>query len=858
MGLRDYHRKRDFTRTQEPRGGEPPTTSGNTFVIQKHAARRLHYDFRLELDGVLKSWALPRGPSLDPAEKRLAVHVEDHPLEYAFFEGVIPKGEYGGGTVLLWDRGIWLPKGDAADGYRRGNLKFTLAGQKLRGAFALVRMKPRADERRRQRAADEEDGENWLLIKELDQEVRRGKDDDVLERLASSALSGRTMEEIAREPDRVWHSLPKNPAPVFTAAAIASLKNVVRAEPPEQITPQLATPVATPPEGDQWLHEIKLDGYRLIARAAGGKVRVFTRHGLDWTDRFPSIVRILESLPVAAAILDGEVVKLQADGRSSFDGLQDAIARRSDAGLTYFVFDLLHLDGFDLRQVPLEQRKQTLKPLLERLAYAANVRYTDHVVGRGKEFFLQAGRFRLEGVVSKLRDGAYRGVRSRDWLKAKCEHRQEFVVGGFTEPAGSRAGFGALLLGYYDAAGQLIYAGRVGTGFTDRDLEQLRTLLGRHEQAQTPFAALPRDAVAPGTHWVAPELVAEVRFTSWTEARQLRHAAFLGLREDKRAREVTSELPAPRAEPPRPDTIRAESARVSRSVEVAGIKISNPDKVLYPDIGVTKLELAHFYTDIADWILPHLVRRPLTVVRCPDGYLQENFYQKHMNDTVSDALRTIPVHEDGKVVNYLMIDSLAGLIGCVQMAVLELHTWGTHMEHLDRPDQLIFDLDPDTALPFSAVIAAASTLRALLTALELTSFVKTTGGKGLHVVVPIDPELGWSEVKAFSKAVADALVRIEPRRYTATSAKAERTGKIFVDYLRNAEGATAVAAYSTRARAGAPVATPIHWDELDEHFDPRLWHVRSLGARLAQLAGDPWQGYAATRQSLGAAIRKLR
>jgi bifunctional non-homologous end joining protein LigD len=795
MPLDEYRRKRDFRRTPEP-AGTAGTAPGGRFVIQRHAARRLHYDLRLELDGVLKSWAVPRGPSLDPAEKRLAVHVEDHPLDYASFEGTIPAGEYGAGEVLLWDHGHWAPVGDAEEGYRRGKLKFVLDGEKLRGGWTLARMGGRAGE----------GGKNWLLLKERDAEAHPATEGDIL----------------AERPE--------------------SVAAVTRGPLPARLAPQLAILADEAPKGDDWLHEIKYDGYRALCRLEHGRARLFTRSGQDWSDRFGPVARECAGLPAQAAWIDGEVVVLDADGRTRFETLQEALGSPAAAGaLRYVAFDLLHLDGVDLRAVPLEQRKQRLAALLRRVP-DDTLRYGDHVVGRGEAFLEQARAHGLEGIVSKRREGPHRDGRHPDWRKIRCHERGEFVVGGFTDPAGSRAGFGALLLGVHEGPGPLTYVGRVGTGFSDVKLDALRRRLAALEGPPAPFAPFPD--VPPGAHWVRPELVAEVTFTNWTRDGRLRHPVFVGLRDDKPASEVARErprsVPAPR---------RAEEA-----IELEGVRLTHPDRVLWPEVGVTKLELARYYIAIAEWILPHVGGRPLAVVRGPRGHAGTTFFQKHLAAGMPEAIHSVRLEDEEGVKDHLVIDSVAGLVALVQLDVLEIHAWGARADRVERPDRLVLDLDPDEAVPWDVIVGAACAVHLRLEHLGLASFVKTTGGKGLHVVVPLARRHGWAEMKAFARAVSGDLARRLPDAFTVNPAKAARRGKIYLDYLRNGRGATAVAAYSARARPGAPVSVPLSWRELDVR--PGDLTVRTVPERLRILHQDPWHALATVQQSITTAMRR--
>jgi len=720
MGLQTYKRKRDFSRTPEPRGKSLRKTAGRIYCIQKHAATRLHYDFRLEWGGVLLSWAVPKGPSLDPKDKRLAVHVEDHPVEYASFEGIIPKGEYGGGSVLLWDRGTWSEEGDVAAGLARGRLKFRLHGEKLRGAWMLVRMG---------RASEEDGKENWLLVKEKDEEAdARGKRDIVAER-PESVASGRLMEEIGGGSERRWKS--NRPArgsaarPRATSApkrspsaapSASGIKGARKAALPERVHPQLATLVSEVPEGEEWLHELKYDGYRALCRVEEGGARFFTREGNDWTARFGDLAREAAELPVRRALLDGEVVVLQPDGTTSFQALQNVLSRENAGALVFYAFDLLYLDGYDLRGAVLGERKRLLEQLLP--GNSGAVRYSDHVVGNGSALYSRACEHKLEGIVSKRADRPYRSGRGRDWLKIKCLASQEFVIGGFTDPAGARKGLGSLLLGAYDEGGALRYAGRVGTGFTDEMLRDLRARLEALEVEKPPFVNPPRGADARGAHWVEPRLVAAVEFTEWTRDGVLRHPTFRGLREDKRARAVVRERPA--------DEPQSASREGS---SVAGVALTHPDRVLYPDAGITKLDLARYYESVAERILPYVRERPLTLVRCPDGHHKECFFQKHATESVPRAVGRLRLREGKGMATYLQVDSAEGLVSLVQIGVLELHPWGSHAGRIEQPDRMIFDLDPGPGVEWPSIVDGARRLRELLADLGLEAFAKTTGGK---------------------------------------------------------------------------------------------------------------------------------
>lgn len=837
MELERYRRKRDFHSTPEPRGKIQRPAKQLSFVVQKHAARRLHYDFRLEIGGVLASWAVPKGPSLDPAERRLAVHVEDHPLEYGKFEGVIPKGHYGAGDVKIWDRGVWIPQGDPRAALRQGKLKFHLRGKKLSGGWSLVRMRGRSDEAGK---------DNWLLIKERDE----------------AAAAGPARVDRAEKNTQQTHYRHARSSQRGNRPKTASPRRLKKTTLPAFVRPQLATLVDAVPQGDDWLHEIKFDGYRLLCRIQKRRAVFLTREGNDWTHRFSFLTEAALALPAQETLLDGEVVALRDDGSTDFQLLQNSLKEETGADLVYFVFDLLHLDGRNLLDEPLLARKAALQSLLRgnrRSKQRDLIRYSEHSIGAGETMFQQACERSLEGIISKRSDQPYRSGRSRDWLKIKCVHSQEFVIVGFTDPAGSRTGFGALLLGVYDDGKTLRYAGRVGTGFASRTLDELRARLNKLRQARSPLSERLTGMSAKGVHWVKPELVGEVAFTGWTEDGLLRHPSFQGLREDKPARQIRRERTqsVEKTAGAAPSAVHgARRKSDEESMEIANVKLSHPARVLYPGQGITKGELAEYYAQIAKWMLPHVSGRPLTLMRCPEGQQEECFYQRNADEGISPAIHRLPLRDGKSVKNLLMIDSLAGLIALVQMGVLEIHTWGSTAKRIERPDQLTFDLDPDAALPWRILRQATVELRARLGDLGLNGFVKTTGGKGLHVVVPIKPTLDWDDAKAFSKAVAESMVADTPDLYIATMSKAKRAGKIFIDYLRNGRTATAICAYSTRARAGAPVAVPLRWDELKSDRREDHFNIRNVPARLRKLRKDPWDEYEAARRPITGPMRK--
>lgn len=874
MSLQKYWEKRNFKQTPEPRGKVAKAKGQLSFFIQKHDATRLHYDFRLELDGTLKSWAVPKGPSLNPADKRLAVHVEDHPLDYGTFEGIIPPRQYGAGTVLLWDKGVWTPQGDARAGYKKGHLKFQLEGEKLHGSWALVRMGKPAEQGK----------ENWLLIKEHDEEARTGKDADITALRPESVLTGITAigdsESVAQwttgKPARGGKKPARAPAksgpgaPAKAARAkpvtidMGKIEGARKQRMPASIKPQLATLIERAPEGEEWLCEVKFDGYRALAQLSEGGVALYTRAGNDWTTKWQGIADTLTRLAPHQAWLDGEVVALDEEGKISFQALQNFARKGQAARLVYYVFDLVYLDGYDLSEVPLLERKRLLQQLLTGLGDSTEVIYNDHLVGGAAEVFQHACMHSLEGIVVKRADGRYLQTRSRGWLKLKCRHRQEFVIGGYTDPGGSRTGFGAILLGVYDEQQRLRYAGRVGTGFDQSSLTALHKTFSARETKATPFSNPPTGADARGVHWLRPDLVAEINFAEWTDEGLVRHGSFIALRDDKPSKQIVQEKALSQgavrqleketqkqADAPKPRANKS-STSATGTVAVAGINISHPSRVLFPGAAWTKLDLAHYYEDVADWMLPHLKARPLTLVRCPQGGGAHCFFQKHVNETIPEEIGRIEVPEDEGKAIYMLAESLPALIGLVQMGVLEIHTWGSHQGKLEAPDRIIFDLDPAPDLPWARVVEAAQLIRALLSELGLQSFVKTTGGKGLHVALPIKPERPWAEIKAFSKAIADHLALTLPDRFTAKITKAKRTDKIFIDYLRNGIGATAVAAFSTRARANAPVSTPLAWEELDQDVRADTFNLGNIGARLASLRSDPWQEYFTLKQRISA------
>jgi bifunctional non-homologous end joining protein LigD len=873
--LSRYREMRDFSRTPEPSGVRAEPGPDLRFVIQKHAARRLHYDLRLELDGVYKSWAVAKGPSLDPHIKRLAVHVEDHPIDYGDFEGIIPAGEYGGGTVMIWDRGFWRPEGDPAKGYAKGHLAFELDGEKLHGRWHLVRTKPRPGEKK----------EQWLLFKSDDEYAHPDTEEDVLEAAPDSVATHRTMDEIAGEQSAVWSSAgglvrgdlspsegadpraQRDPVSHGEKAGMrgrvslgvkpGSIKGAKKAAFPGLVEPCLALLVEKPPAGDSWLHEIKFDGYRLMAAMDGKSVRLLTRRGLDWTARFPVIADAFEDLPAKSALVDGEAVVEDKNGVSSFSALQDALSERKTASAAVFLaFDLLYLDGYDLREVALDDRKAALATLLSSNRHRS-LRYSDHVVGSGQSMYDHACRLGLEGIVSKRRDAPYHSGRHGEWAKSKCIDREEFVVAGYTPSTATRNAIGSLALGVYEA-GKLTYAGRTGTGFTQSSAQSLYKELQPSRIPRSPFANSLSSEERRGLVFVEPKLVAEVEFRGWTHDKRLRQAAFKGLREDKPASEVQLEMP--RAVDGTPNKKAGASAKAAKGggIEFAGIKLTHPDRILWEGQGLTKLGLAEYYAEVADYILPFITGRPLALVRCPSGHSGDCFYQKHSFAGLTDAVEIAHVEEkDGKPEEAIVVHDLRGLINLVQANVLEIHPWGARIEDVDHPDTLIFDLDPGEGVAWADIIQAACEVRRRLQDAGVESYVKTSGGKGLHVMSHLDPLVDWDTLKTFAHTIALAMERDAPSKYVSTMAKKARGGKIFVDYLRNGRGSTAVAAYSTRARAGAPVSTPVRWEELGPALTPALFTVETIRRRFAALKSDPWEGFFSRPQNIRKAIAAL-
>ncbi len=776
MGLKDYRRKRNFKKTKEPAGGKV-SRKKPIFVIQEHWASHHHFDFRLEAFGVLKSWAVPKGPPEVPGEKRLAVEVEDHPLSYAKFHGTIPKGEYGGGEVEIWDKGYWTPPANIKQQLKKGHLEVELHGKKLKGRWLLQRTNRTSGKKNQ-----------WLLIKRHDEDIAK--------------------------------------------TSKASKKKKSNDSWPGFISPQLALLSDSVPQGIDWIHETKYDGYRTSVLINKKSIKLNTRSGLDWTEKYSDLRDELKKLKVTNAILDGEIVVLDEAGVSSFSMLQNALSEGESASLKYFVFDLLFLNGEDLRDRPLEERKQLLKALLKSIK-SKKIFFSEHIRGRGEEMYKLACQEGLEGIISKDRTAVYHAGRKSDWQKIKCSQRQELVIGGYTDPEGSRAGFGALLMGLFEN-GKLRYVGRVGTGFTDKNLAKLYLKLKKLKTDTSPFSEdSPQNK--PHIHWVRPQLVGEVEFGSWTSDGIIRHAAFLGLREDKSAKEVHKEK-----------AVHINSKEKRKSGK-KGFVVTHPDRIVYPSLKVKKIDVVNYYKSVSPWILEHVKDRPLALIRCPDGVGGTCFFQKQADENSKLTAVNKANALDQRVMS---VHSEEGLLQLIQWGALELHTWQSHQSTVMYPDQLVFDLDPDEGLSWSKVKKAAFRLKNLLDRLSLKSFIKTTGGKGLHIHVPIAPVYSWNQIKNFCKSVTVQLTSEYPDDYTTNIMKKNRKGRIFLDYLRNGFGATAVAPFSLRAKERPTVAVPISWDELKKIKKPDLFDINLTLKRLASQKKDPWAGYNKLKQKI--------
>lgn len=829
--LATYRRKRDFRITPEPRT-RGARASALRFVVQKHAARRLHYDFRLELEGVLKSWAVPKGPSLDPLDKRLAVHVEDHPLSYIDFEGIIPPKQYGAGEVQVWDQGRWLPQGDPLADYRAGKLKFHLRGKKLSGAWTLVRT----------RLTGSGGKEQWLLIKERDAAARPAADYNITEEMPGSVLE----KKPAPDPDQDNAEARETGDGALDAA---SLTGAAKAAFPEKLEPQLATLVEALPSHGAWLYEIKFDGYRLLARAHGKTVRLYTRKGNDWTQKLPLLARAIQSLGLKRAWLDGEIVVLGKDGVPDFQALQNAFESSRVDQIQYFLFDLPYFEGYDLRRTPLSERRALLRRLLAERANGL-LHFSEDFVENPRNLLATACRLSFEGIIAKRRDASYASGRNKSWLKLKCQRRQEFVIGGYTDPEGSRSAFGSLLLGVNEADG-LRYVGRVGTGFNEVRLQAVHEQLKALNAERPPFKNPPRE---PGLHWVKPQLVAEVSFSQWTKDDIVRQAVFHGLRTDKPAADIKRERPQL---PPETASAESRAPAPRRGGDIiAGVRISHPDRIIDKQSGLTKIDLARYYESVARWMLPHMKSRPVALVRAPDGIEGEHFFQKHDEHSSITGARFLDKKYDPGHAPLMVLDSVSALVGAAQMGAIEFHSWNSTVPAIEHPDRFILDLDPDPSLPWERVIEATELTKAVLESLDLQSFLKTTGGKGLHIVVPLVRRHSWEEVHGFSQAVARHLAETLPSRFSAKMGAKNRIKKVFVDYMRNRRGASTVSAFSARARPGLTVSVPVAWDELNSLKGSNRWDIHSVFQRLDSLEQDPWKDYRQAAQQLSRRMKQ--
>jgi bifunctional non-homologous end joining protein LigD len=818
LDIKTYNRKRDFTTTKEPRGRKLKGT-GDSFVVQKHEASRLHWDFRLELDGVLKSWAIPKGPSIDPGEKRLAMRTEDHPLDYGNFEGTIPAGEYGGGTVMLWDQGRWIPQPgkNPHKTIEEGHLHFTLEGERMKGEWVLFRLNPRPGER----------GEPWMLKKVSDAFANAENGNQLVDDCGTSVTTGRTMAEIAAGDD-VWRSNRGG------QKGGRAKKKAAKAPPPFQ-PPQLATLVDDVPTGSDWLYEYKYDGYRLLLAVGDGVATAWTRHGKDWSDKFRALVKAAANLP-PGSLIDGEVVALDEKGRPSFQLLQSTLKEQKGANLVFYAFDLLVDDGKDINRLPNIVRKDRLASLLG--GVAPPIIYGDHVIGKGEALFSEVCKQSGEGIVAKKASAAYSGARTRNWLKIKCIARQEFVIVGWTK-SDKRIGFRSLLLAAREER-KLTYVGKVGTGFNAKLMNELMERMRPLETDEAPVS-VPR-ADRKGARWIEPVLVAEIAFTEFTNEGILRHPSFVALREDKPASEVVVETPK---------HLRSSEKTRPKTAESFGIRITSPDRLIFPDEGLTKVDLADYYAAVESLVMVDTAHRPMTLIRCPQGRSKKCFFQKHDTGSFGPHVKHVPVKEKkGIVQDYLYLDDIRGLLACVQMGTIEFHGWGSRSDDIEHPDRLVFDLDPDVGLDFNKVKEAAVRLRGLLLDLGLKTFPLLSGGKGLHVVAPLDASADWPAVSSFAERFSRAIAEAEPDMFTANIRKVQRTGRIFLDWLRNQRGSTAVMPYSARAREGAPVAAPIDWDELDRYESGHHFSIRDADELVDRASSKALRNWGQAKQAL--------
>jgi len=816
--LKTYRQKRNFQVTSEPAEGGLPNETARAFVIQKHWASRLHYDFRLELDGAMKSWAVPKGPSYDPSVKRMAVQVEDHPIAYNQFEGQIPEGQYGAGKVIIWDEGVWAPVGDARKGYREGHLKFDLHGKKMQGRWALVRMKGKENDKQ----------PPWLLIKDRDDFARAQTDFSVVDELPDSVVplraKGKKGAKAKAKPDPVPDSKPaaeEGRLPGHAAALPASLK------------PQLATLIdGAPPESDDWLYELKFDGYRMLVRIDGDDVKLYTRNGHDWTSKLPHIAQAFGKLPAKCAWVDGEAVVLDENGVPNFQALQNAFDSERTGNIVFYAFDLPFIGQRDLREEPLHVRRALLAQLMD-TSHDDHLRFSEAFNETPSNLVASACKMGMEGIIAKRLSSRYVSRRSDSWLKIKCAKRQEFVIVGYTAPQGSREGLGALLLAVHDDDGTLRYAGKVGTGFDRAKLIALQKELARIETHDKPVSG----GQAKGVHWVKPERVAEVSFGEWTSDGHIRHSVFRGLRDDKPARQITRERPA-----------AGPQGKASKPA-----KLTHPERVIDPSTGITKLDLARYYGLVAPLLLTHLKNRPVSFLRAPGGLNAQFFFQKHL-EAAMPGVKSLPAKLDPDHPPLLEVPTAEAIMSAVQMNVVEFHTWNAVKTAIDKPDRMLFDLDPGEGVDWPAVQQGAQLMHTMLQEIGLEGWLKTSGGKGLHVVVPLRRQHDWDTIKAFSQRIVAHMAATLPQIFVAKSGPKNRVGKIFVDYLRNGFGATTVAAWSARARPGLGVSVPVAWDELADLKSSAHWTISNIHTRL-DAGNAPWDGYAP--QAVGRAMAAM-
>jgi bifunctional non-homologous end joining protein LigD len=855
--LKLYKAKRDFSITAEPKEGGEASKGLLTFVIQKHWASRLHYDFRLELDGVMKSWAVPKGPSYDTHDRRMAVHVEDHPISYSDFEGTIAPHQYGAGKVIVWDKGTWEPVGDPRQGIAAGEIKFEMHGHKMHGRWVLVRLRGHEDDKQAP----------WLLIKENDEYARPAGEFSVVDEFPDSVK-----DLPMPEPDAGARPAAKSAAKAKAKPERGAMPDgAVEDDLPEKLSPELATLVDGPPaDPENYIYEIKFDGYRMLARVQGKDVRLVTRNGNEWTDKLAPLQKEIRRMKLPDGWYDGEIVVHDENGKPNFNLLQLAFDGSNSAQIVYFLFDVPYHKGYDLRDVRLDARRQLLQDVLAARP-SDTVRFSTEFGTDPAQLVDAACQIGLEGVIGKRRDSRYVTRRSPEWIKLKCGQRQEFVIGGYTDPHGSRTGIGSLLLGYYDKDGVLRYAGNCGSGFNGTSLRHMRAVLEDIETDENPFP--PRAVPGRANHWVKPQLVAEVSFSEWTATDSIRHPVFQGLRKDKPAKSVVRELPRHMQEaakdPAKDDAKPPARKRAAKKAEAPDpdpdlpgnlpptFKVTHGERVMDAESGVTKIELVRYYALVGALMMEHLKGRPVSLVRAPEGVGGELFFQKHVAATVNmPGVVRMDQGLDPDHPRMTEVASAEGLLSCAQWNVVEIHSQNATARHYDTPDRIVFDLDPGEGVEWPKVQEAAQLMRAFLQELGLNPFLKTSGGKGLHVVVPLKPKLDWDTVKDFSHAIVDHLAKTLPDRFSAKSGAKNRVGRIFIDYLRNGRGATTVAAWSARARPGLGISVPLRWEELPKLKSGSQWTVKTVHTRLDE-GNAPWADYAKSATTLTKAMKAL-